>query len=444
MKKLLLILAFSLCATAAQAVDIQEVTGRKSGVTAWLVEDHQLPIVSIRLAFDGGSEQDPADRQGLAALTTAALTEGAGPYPARNFQQQLADHSITLSFDAERDDITGEMKFLSADKQLAFDLLYLALTRPRFEAKDIERLRAHQAAEIRAQFGDPNWQARYALLSHIYGNHPYAQRHLGSLQSLQAITHDDIGDFAAWHLARDNVTVAVAGDMTPAELSAALDKIFIGLPAKAKLKKIPDVTDMPDQETILVRRDGTQSDLIFAMPGPKRDDPDWYAAEIANYVLGGGGFSARLMQDVRDKRGLTYGIGTNLSASEHAGLIVGQSAVDNPKMGEALATIRDTMRRFHEDGPTVREIAAAKDYLTGSQPLELTSTDKIASMLVEMQREHLGRDFLDRYDGLVRGVTASDLERVVDRWFNPDKITWVMVGMPDGVTPNETRELVKQ
>ena len=352
MKNLFILLCATcaLLSSPARAVDIQQVTGEKSGVKAWLVEDHKLPIISMHFAFQGGSEQDPVDKQGLSTLTMNALTEGAGPYTAASFQQQLADNSITLDFNAERDEIDGGIKSLSADKQKAFELLHLALTKPRFDAKDIERLRAQQLSMIRQQFSNPNWQGRYALFTQIFAAHPYGERHLGSTLTLSAITRDDIKNFAALHLARDNVTVAVAGDITPAELSAALDAIFAGLPAHAQLTQIADVAEPTDTPTILVKREGTQTDMLFAMPGPKRADPDWYAAEIANYILGGGGFSSRLMHDVRDKKGLTYGVSTGLAPAQHDGLIIGQAAVDNPKTAEALETMRDTMRRFHDDG----------------------------------------------------------------------------------------------
>ncbi|MDR3424523.1 MAG: pitrilysin family protein [Alphaproteobacteria bacterium] len=434
----------ALISSPARAVTITEVTAPETGVKAWLVEDHKLPIVAMRFAFQGGSEQDPADKQGLAHLTMNALTEGAGSYDSAAFQRQLADKSITLAFSDGRDELVGGIKCLSADKAEAFKLLHLALTKPRFDANDIERLRGQQLAAMRQQFSDPDWQARYALFSQIFAGHPYSQRHLGTMQTLKAITRADIQDFAAHHLALDNVTVAVAGDMTPAELATALDKIFADLPAKAQLTPIADVDEMTDTPSILVRREGTQTEMLFAMPGPKRDDPDYYAAQIANYILGGGGFSSRLMQDVRDKKGLTYGISTELAPAQHDGLIIGESDVDNPKVGEALDTIRDTMRRFHDEGPTVREIAAAKDYLTGSQPLSLTSTDKIAATLVYMQRHNLGRDYLDRYSEIIRNVTAQDITQVLDRWFSPDKMTIAYVGEPEGMTPTQIRDMVRQ
>ncbi|MDE2030542.1 MAG: insulinase family protein, partial [Alphaproteobacteria bacterium] len=355
-----------LASAPAYAVDVEEVTAPKSGVTAWLVEDHKLPVLSMRFAWRGGSEQDPVAKQGLASLTMDALAEGAGPYDAAQFQHELANHSISLGFEAGRDMVDGGLKCLSADKAKAFSLLHLALTDPHFAKKDIERLRARQLAGIRQEIGDPGWQARYALFSEIFADHPYGERHLGSTQTLAAITLPDIRAFAHQHLARDNLIVTVAGDITPTALASALDKVFGGLPGHAQLRPIPDIDVPGGLPPELVRRAGTQTEFLFAMPGPKRDNPDWYAAEIANYILGGGGFSSRLMHEVRVERGLTYGIATALAPSDHNGMIVGQAAVDNPKAGAALETIRATMERFYDGGATIKEIAAAKDYLTGS------------------------------------------------------------------------------
>jgi zinc protease len=439
MKKLALILALILFAVPVRAADIQEVTSR-SGVTAWLIEDHKLPLVSMHFAFRGGLEQDPADKQGLATLTMDLLTEGAGEYDAAAFQQELADHSITLHFDAGRDDLGGSLKCLSSDRQMAFGLLRDALAKPHFDAESVERMRAAQMAALQSQFGNPGWQARYALFQRIFGGHPYGERRLGSPKTLVSITRNDIVNFAAHHLARDNLVVAVAGDMTRQQLAAALDQMFGDLPKHAHLAHVNEIVwpDMP--ASILVSRAGTQTELLFAMPGPKRKDPDWFAAEIANYVLGGGGFSSRLMHDVRDKKGLTYGISTDLSPMEHGGLIVGEAATDNPKTAEAWETARDTMHEFYDNGPTDEEITAAKDYLTGSLPLMMTSTDEISGLLVDIQLQRLGREYLDRRNDMIRAVTKDDVQKAVHRWFNPDSVTLSMVGSPDNMQPTITRE----
>ncbi len=432
-----------LLSVPANATTPREVTS-PGGIKAWLVEDHKLPLIAMNFAFRGGVEQDPADKQGLATLAMDLLTEGAGDFDAAAFQQQLADHSIELNFSAGRDCLSGGMKALSADRDKAFDLTRLALTKPRLDPADLERLRAQQGAALRSQLGNPDWQARYALFQKIFGSHPYGRRRLGSVKTLAAITRDDVASFIVRHLAQDNLVIAVAGDITPKQLATALDAMFGALPKHARMASIDETAWPQDSAIILSPREGTQTELLFAMSGPKRDDADWYAAEIANYILGGGGFSSRLMQDVRDKKGLTYGIQTGLTPSVHAGLIVGQAATDNPKTAEAWKIALDTMRRFYDDGATDKEINAAKDYLTGSLPLELTSTDKISAALVEIQLDRLGLDYLDRRNDLIRKVTTDDIDRVIKRWFNPDRLTLSMIGKPEGMTPTETRSLVRE
>ena len=438
----LLVLFISLISFSADATAIKEVTGQ-GGIKAWLVEDHTLPLISMSFAFRGGVEQDPLSKQGLSTLTMNLLTEGAGPYNAVAFQQQLADHSIALRFMAERDSLNGSIKCLSSDKDVAFDLLHLALTAPAFDKGDLERARNQQLAALRTQLGNPDWQARYALFQQIFGTHPYGERHYGSTATLASITRLDIKDFAAAHLARSNIVISVAGDITPKQLSLLLDRVFGSLPQKAKLRDVPEVVWPQNSAIILVPREGTQTELIFAMPGPKRDDPDWYAAEIANYIVGGGGFSSRLMQDVRDKKGLTYGINTGLSPMEHGGLFVGEMAADNEKAGQAWDIALDTMRRFYQDGVTEKEIISAKDYLTGSLPLAMTSTDKIAEVLLDLQLEKMDSSYLDRRNNLLRQVTSDDIDRVIHRWFNPDGLTLALVGKPEEITPTLTKDLTR-
>ena len=430
-------------ASGVRAATIQEVTS-SGGIKAWLVEDHKLPLIAVNFAFRGGVEQDQADKQGLANLTVELLTQGAGPYDAAAFQQRLADRSITLGFEAGRDAVFGNLKTLSVDRTVAFDSLKLALTKPRFDAKAIAQLRAGQLAALRAQLGNPDWQARYALLQQIFPHHPYGQRRLGTAATLANITRDDLQHFAASHLARDNLVIAVAGDITPKDLAMTLDHVFGSLPKQSRQAGIPAVTWPSDAAVILTPREGTQTQLLFAMPGPKRDDPDWYAAEIANYILGGGGFASRLMQNVRDKKGLTYGVHTDLAAMEHGAMITGGMAVDNPKAAEAWATAMETFRDFYEDGASDKEIAAAKDYLTGALPLAMTSTDKIVGVLVGMQLDRLGRDYLDHHNDLIRKVTVEDVRRVIHRWFDPDGLTLSMVGKPASMTANQTRNLVRE
>lgn len=446
MKRLIacLILTLSLVAIvqpALAATQIQEVTS-PGGITAWLIEDHKLPLLALHFAFRGGVEQDPVDKQGLATFTMGLLTEGAGPNDATAFQQALADHSITLNFGAGRDALFGSLKALTSDRETALDLLQAALTQPRFDGDAIERQRAQQFAALRYKLGDPGWQGRYAMFQTLFGTHPYGQRSLGSTETLAAISQQDIKAFATDHMARDNLIIAVAGDITAAELGTALDHAFGGLPAKAKLTAIDDFKLPAKPAMILLQRQGTQTEMMFVMNGPKREDADWYADTIANYILGGGGFQSRLMHDVRDEKGLTYGIDTDLSPMEHGGLIVGDAAVANPKTGEAWQVAHATMQNFYDKGVTEVEVQSAKDYLTGELPLAMTSTDKIAGLLVGLQMDRLGVDHLDQRNDIIRAVTVDQVNAAIRRWFDPANLSLCMVGKPAGPEPTVTRELV--
>ncbi len=425
------------------AMRVQEVTS-PGGIKAWLVQDDKLPLIAMRFAFRGGVEQDPKDKQGLSELTASLMTQGAGPYDAEAFQQKLADQSIQFTFAAGRDAVQGAIKTLRESHGTAFDLLRLALIEPRFDEEAFNRARSQQLTQIKMELGNASWQGRRALFAHVFKDHPYAMRRLGTAATLKSMTREDVRKHARRIMARDNLLVTVAGAISPEELGVTLDKVFGKLPTHADLRPVPEFSGQFEASKLLIKREGTQTEMLLAAPMLKRCDPDWYAAEIVNYILGAGGFASRLMNEVRDKEGLTYGISTALGSMDHAALLLGQASTDNPKTGKTWDKINEVWQNLYANGLSDSEIEAAKDYLTGSLPLALTSTNAIASVLMDMQLENLGRDYLERRNALIRGVTAEDVKRVIARWFDPAKAMLVMVGAPDGVTPDRTQEQVTE
>lgn len=415
----------------AQAANPQivEVTSPK-GIKAWLVEDHKLPLVSVHFAFRGGVEQDPSDKQGLAMLASSLLTQGAGPYDDRAFQERLAANAISLGVSAARDQIDGQMKTLTRTREEAFRLLALALTKPRFDAEAFDRLRDAQLTAIKFQLSSPDWQGRYALYQHIFGDHPYGYRSMGSAAAVARLTREDAAQFVRDHLAKDNLMVAVVGDIDRETLAQKLDQVFGALPERAVLKPLADVVWPSASQKILVERQGKQTNILLARPMLRRDDPDWYAAQIANYILGGGGFISRLMKAVRTQEGLTYGVGTALSSMDHAAMLVASLSADNDKAAAALDLLSKVWQSFYEGGATQEEIDAAKAYLIGAMPISLTSTDAIGETLLTMQTEKLGIDYLDRRAELLQAVEKKDVDRVVKRWFDPGLTSGAFVGMP--------------
>lgn len=416
----------------AAALDVQEIR-TKSGVTAWLVADNKLPLIALSFAFRGGVEQDPQDRQGLAMLATSLLDQGAGNLDAEAFQDALAQDAIQLNFAAGRDQIGGALKTRRATKDRAFDLLRLALMTPRFDAPALRLAQDQQKARLRQSLADPEWQARRALFDVLFPDHPYALRALGTVASVESITQADLTAWRSHHFAKSNLIIGVTGAISAQELTQALDRIFGSLPPEPSLTMIPPTVAKGEGASRLVPRKGTQTDMVFALPAPLRRDPDWQALEIANYILGGGGFSSRLMKELRNKHGLTYGVSTALAPMAQAGLIVGHVAADNDKIAKAQEKMMEVWADFYKNGPTIQEIDAAKAYLTGALPLALTATDKIASFLVYLQREGLDKTYLDTQKEAMEKVTIEDVRRVIKTHFAPTALRAAFAGQPENL-----------
>jgi zinc protease len=420
-----------LLATArpALAVTIERVVS-PGGIEAWLVEDHANPILALDLAFRGGAALDPAGRVGLATMTAALLDEGAGPYSSEAFQRLLEDNVITLGFEARRDSLIGRVKTLSAHRDLAFDLLRLSLTQARFDTKAVERIRGQLVASLMREEESPNAVANKTWFRTAFAGHPYARPPQGEIGAVQSIRRNDLFGFAHAQLTRDRLVVGVVGDIRPDELAPLLDRVFGALPAKSPLPELAETRVSGTGGRTLIDRDTPQTVAVFGAPGIKRDDAEWYAATVMNYILGGGGFSSRLTEEVREKRGLAYSVYSYLVPLEHAGLILGGVATENSRFEESIRLIRAEFARMRDTGPSAEELANAKTYLNGSFPLQLDSTASIAQILVQMQRDHLGIDFLERRAALINAVGPEDVRRVAHRLLDPDALSLVIVGRP--------------
>ena len=267
----------------------------------------------------------------------------------------------------------------------------------------------------------------------LFPAHPYGRPVGGPLESVAAITRADLKGFARRRLAKDNLTIGVVGDITAEALKLVLDKIFGGLPAKAGAWAIPEAVLKGQGRTVVVIKQAPQSAIIFADKGPKRQDKDFYAAYVMNYVLGGGGFTSRLYNTVREKRGLAYSVYSTLHPLERAGLIFGGAGTANKSASETIAVMRAEWTRMARKGMSEKELADAKTYLTGSYPLSFTSSSRIASMLIGIQMDTLGIDYPDRRNGLIEAVTLGDVNRLAKKLLRPDQLTVVVVGQPDGV-----------
>lgn len=416
----------------AAAVDIQQVQS-PAGISAWLVEDHSNPLISVAVGFDGGSSDDPVGREGLAELASGLLDEGAGDIDSASFQQQLTDNGIDYSFDAARDSFSGQMRLLTDQRELGFRLLRLSLTKPRFDSEPVDRIRQQLLVEIDDRLSDPSTIGARAISRTLFKGHPYGRPGMGTVESMRAITVGDLQKFVAGHFTRDRLHLVIVGDIKPDELKSLLDSTFGDLPAKSDLPAIPEAKIAGTGGVMVVDRDIPQSIINFAQRGIKRDDPDFFAAYVANYILGGGGFSSRLMTEVREKRGLAYGINTDLVTLDHAGVIWGQVQTVNKRAADTIAIIRAEWQKLRQSGPTPAEVVAAKTYLLGSYPRLFTSTAGTASALLGIQMDGLGIDYIHRRQDEIAKVTPADVARVAKRLLDPDRLLFAVVGRPINV-----------
>ena len=433
MLSLILALLVLLWAPEVGAMTIEQVSGT-GGVVAWLVEDHALPVVSIRFAFPGGAALDPPSRGGLAAMAAALLDEGAGPYDTAAFKTRLEDLAADLRFTAGRDEVGGSLRSLTANLLEAAGLLRAALTAPRFETAAVERVRGEFIASLSQQAHSPRAVSDRLWMRDAFEDHPYGGNVRGSIRSISAITRDDLAGFAGQRLRRAGLVIGAVGDITAAELTALIDQVFAGLPAAAAETLVAEAKPAENGGVLITRQAVSQSAVTFGQVGPKRDDPDWYAARLVNDVLGGGGFRGRLMQEIREKRGLAYGVSTELVSFRHAGLILGTVATENARVAESIALIRAEWQRMRDEGPSEAELDLAKDFLIGSFPLSLDTSARVASVLVEIQLENLGIDYLDRRAGLFGAVTLDQAKRVARGVLDPERLSFAVVGDPADLT----------
>ncbi len=416
---------------ARAAVDIQEVTS-PGGFTAWLVEEHSIPFVSLEIRFKGGASLDRPGKRGAVNLMTGLIEEGAGDLNAQEFakaQEELAAH---YEFDVHDDSLAISARFLTEYRDASVDLLKLALTEPRFDEDAVERVREQVLSIIRSDSTDPDDIASRTFDALAFGDHPYGSSLNGTLDSVAALTRDDIVTAHADVLTRDKVYVGAVGDITAEELGVLLDRLLGDLPETGA--SMPDEAELSLTGGVtVVPFDTPQSVAVFGHSGIRRDDPDFFAAFVMNQILGGGNFSSRLMQEVREKRGLTYGVYSYLVDKDYAQMVMGRFASANERIADAIAVVRDEWAKIAEEGVTEKELADAKTYLTGAYPLRFDGNAQIAGILVGMQLSDLPIDYIATRNDKVNAVTLEDIKRVAARLVRPDALRFVVVGQPVGL-----------
>ena len=432
MKWILALCLFGMSTLPMRAeIAIQEVTS-PGGISAWLVEDHNIPFVALELRFRGGTSLDVANRRGAINLMVGLLEEGTGDLDARGFATARDELAASFDYSAYDDAISVSARFLTETQNEAMVLLKGSLVAPNFTEVAINRVRAQVVAGLTSDTKDPDTIVSMRFDALAFGDHPYGSGSDGTIESVSALTRDDLNAAHLGTLTRDRVYVAAVGDISADQLTALLDRLLSELPDSGRA--LPSKVDYGlGGGTTVVDFDTPQSVAIFGQRGIERDHPDFFAAYLVNQILGGGSFESRLMEEVREKRGLTYGVYSYLLPKDFSNLYIGRVASANNRIAEAIAVIRAEWARMANSGVTQDELRRAKTYLTGSYPLRFDGNGPIANIMVGMQMQGLPVAYITSRNDKINAVTLEDANRVAQQLLDPEGLHFVVVGRPEGL-----------
>ncbi len=420
---------------AAAQIKIQEVTS-PGGIKAWLVEEHAIPFIALQIAMKGGASFDAPEKQGATSLMMGLLEEGTGDMDAAAFLRATESLAANFSYSARRDSLAVSAQVLTSNANQALDLLKQAITKPAFNQVAFERVKEQVLSGLESDKSDPDVIAGKTIDVLAYGDHPYARPVDGTVETVKSLTVADIVEAHKKGLTRAHMVIGVVGDVTAEQLGPMLDRLLGDLPAAGP--DLPrDVEFGAPGGIKVVEFDTPQSVAIWAHKGIKRHDPQFLAAYVMNHILGGGGFGSRLTDEVREKRGLTYGVYSYVAALDHTNFVGGSVASGNDKIAEAVQVIRDEWARAATGDFTAEELEDAQKYLTGSYPLRFGSNSKIARALVGMQLDDLPIDYVNTRNDKVNALTLEDINSVARRLLKPDEMQFVVVGKPVGLPASQ-------
>ncbi len=420
---------FATSSSPANAMKIQTIKS-PGGIEAWLVEEHAVPMMAMRFAFDGGSSQDPEGKEGLANFVTAMLDEGAGDLSAREFQERMEDLSMRMSYEEAKDAFYGNFETLTANRDEAAKLLKAALTKPHFEANSIERIRQQLIAGLVYAARDPDKVAQKEWYALAFKGHPYARPANGTEKSVGGITHDDLDGYRRRVFAKNTLKVVAVGDIDAAQFGRLLDEVFGDLPDKAQLTPVSKTTPVTGGKQEVIEMNVPQSVAVFGLGAMPRRDPEFIPAFVLNQILGGGGFASKLMEEVREKRGLAYSVYTYVYPYQHASIFSGGVATRNDAMGQSLDVIRDELKKMADQGPSQEDLDNAKNYLIGSYPLRFDTNAKIATQLLGLRMDGFGPEYVENRNAMIAAVTLDDMKRVAKNLLATQNLIVTIVGKP--------------
>jgi len=413
--------------TAADIAPSKFVT--TNGITVLVLEQHFLPIVEIHALIKTGSAQDPPEKAGVANLTASLLDEGTTTRSSKQLAEQIDFVGGSLEAKASEDFTTASARVLKKDIDLGFTLLADILQRPAFQKQEFERIRTQLLGEIASDNDDPGHVAMKAFNQLVFHGHPYRWPVNGTEETLAKVTLADVQAFYAKEYQPSQTILAIVGDVT-VEQATGLVQTHFGAWKKGGTspRNIKEPSPIKRKTVQLIEKDLTQSTIILGHGGIQRAHPDFYAVTVMNYILGAGGFSSRLMDSIRDKQGLAYGIMSHFDARLLPGSFWINLQTRTEATNQAIAGVLAELKNIREAPVSDQELAEAKSFLMGSFPLRFDSTTKLAQVLAQVEFYGLGFEYFSQYPKWIERVTKEDVQRVAKQYLDPQRYALVVVG----------------
>ncbi|HWP56965.1 MAG TPA: pitrilysin family protein [Candidatus Acidoferrales bacterium] len=398
-----------------------------NGVVLLTAEQRGLPMVTLKFLLDAGSRHDPAGHEGLACLTARLLTYGTRTRTATQIAEALDFIGASLNTGCDQETASVTLTTLRKDLSAGLNLLADVLINASFPPDEIDRQKQAVIAAIRAKAEKPGEIANKKFAEALFPQSAYGRQPEGSEESVKKIARSDLVEFHGNFYRPNRAILAVVGDISHREALKRLTKAFQGWEKGTPPKDAFTPPKAGGPETIRVHKSLTQANIVLGHEGVPRGHPDYYAIQVMNYILGGGGFSSRLMEEIRNQRGLAYSVYSQFDAAKLAGSFQIVMQTKNETASEAIRIAKEEIQRIREKGVTDEELKAAKDYLIGSFPLRLDTNRRIAAFLAQVEFFELGLDYPERYPEFIRRVTRADVARVAKRYLLPNKLITVIV-----------------
>ncbi len=422
---------FLMSRNSSHALDVSR-SVLDNGLTLLIVERHNLPIVKVSLGLNAGSLHDPAEKSGLANIVAALLAEGTKNRTAQEISEEIDFVGGSIGAGGGNDYVTANLSILKKDIELGFDLLSDIILNPVFPEEELLKKRERIKGSLKAQEEDPGFVASKHFKKEVFGIHPYGILLSGTSETLDRITQEDLLDFHTGYYVPNNAVMTVVGDVTIEEVTGLVKKYFARWRSGNNVPPIlPLLKRAKEKKRIIIDKNLAQANIILGHVGVSRDNPDYYALSVMNYILGGGGFASRLMQNVREEKGLVYDIRSFFGANKYGGQFQVSLKTKNESANTAIEEILKEINRIRDYPVSDEELSDAKSFLTGSFPMRIETSARIAGFLVAVEYYGLGREYIDDYPGYINDVTGEDVLRVARQYLDPENYILVVVANLD-------------